>query len=797
MNSVPRGPTRRACHLRLAAAWACVLLGSVAAAVSTTGSSTAAAGGPSGPGEVLGPYACDVRVDGFALAARGAVLLPSDYGAACAAELRGRVEAAVTGPVLRLVTPGEFDASMWVEVFIGESVGARHNALVQAATWWACHVHGSMSGDMEAVLRAAGWTRSPELPHADGAPRGVWAFASALPPPAHVLLVCTSYDGASVGWRGALREFLVGAVERGGAGVVHVFDVGASPSAAAARGDIDDLDVAERVVVSRAPPGLRSATATAQTCMRLHAAARDVEWVLYMDVRERIVMPRGGTLSDELSEMYADADALVLPVIADEPSPVTAAATHLVPPSGAAAPRAGIIRAPAEAAMRSAGRPERGAGVSAALPCVEDETRLHTTTPGWGPALRRCNCLSGRVACGVEAWDDASVRRQPHIVAAPSLTRHTATSQVSLAAAAERFPDPAESDAASARCERRAVAAAVAGACDGARILLQSRDAPGDVDAALGVARSARGAGIGRWFVARRSRAPRLGYVTYVYGDDAALTLSRLAFTIASLRAVGATSDIMVLIPGAAWVDAGRAALRGAGSGVSFKVVDFAHPPHACVAPQDDRGVYGTRAFWGGTYMQLAGFLRVEFDAFAYLDALDVLITAPLEPALAAFDGDLEAAFAALPDKHTSCRRGAYMQVGVTLARPSRALYRFVDSFPEAYPRELSCHLAVQDLLNAAVPRGAGPARVRCLTDEVHCLPSFGQDPCPAAGEHAAAVIHFAGEYKPWSAPGALERASPACRALIDVYNARFRAWNASEASGVGAAALQRGDKIV
>ena len=64
-------------------------------------------------------------------------------------------------------------------------------------------------------------------------------------------------------------------------------------------------------------------------------------------------------------------------------------------------------------------------------------------------------------------------------------------------------------------------------------------------------------------------RAPRLAYATMVFGSPDAV-VDRLAFTLASLRGVGATADIIVLVPDESWTVRGFTFSNGPGMRVSI-----------------------------------------------------------------------------------------------------------------------------------------------------------------------------------------------------------------------------------
>jgi hypothetical protein len=307
------------------------------------------------------------------------------------------------------------------------------------------------------------------------------------------------------------------------------------------------------------------------------------------------------------------------------------------------------------------------------------------------------------------------------------------------------------------------------------------------------------------WVAASRAggRPPRFAYGTVLWGTDVAWTLRRLAFTIHSLHASGAVSPIVVFVPDAAWAAAGAAAIDAAAvrSGgwrptVSFAVCDYIPTPSKCVpraaaaaggtstAHATSEEAYGTFAYYARTYMKFSALLLAAYDAVAYIDALDVHVRAPLEPALTAFaaGGTL---FAAAPDEARSCGTGGYFNAGVFLVRPSRALYRGVSRYGDDAPGDTECAFPDQDALNAAVPVLLGTSRMGCLGPDVHYMPALddARGVAPAGGSAGgAAVTHFAGPWKPWHDAAAVARQG-ASRVVLDAmrdYALGYAAWEAA-----------------
>ncbi len=335
-----------------------------------------------------------------------------------------------------------------------------------------------------------------------------------------------------------------------------------------------------------------------------------------------------------------------------------------------------------------------------------------------------------------------------------------------------------------------------------------------------------------------------------VWGADMRWTLRRLAFTIDSLRATGAVSPVVVLVPNAAWAAAGAAAATAAATAAAaaaaaaaleaaagaaaapgplleFLVADFVPTPAKCFrrrgnsesaasergdgggrsattsSSESDTGPHGSYEYWAPSYMQFSALLLTRYDAVAYIDALDVHVRGALEPALAEFErGD--AAFAAAPDAALRCGTGGYMNTGVFLVRPSRALYWGVSRYGDDAPADTQCAFANQDALNAAIPVLLGTSRIECLGPDVHYMPAY-DDAAAAAGAggnaRTSSITHFAGPWKPWQqhsgsgGPGAeSDGGGPgpggASRVLLDAiadYRAAYAAWDAARGPAMGA----------
>jgi hypothetical protein len=185
-------------------------------------------------------------------------------------------------------------------------------------------------------------------------------------------------------------------------------------------------------------------------------------------------------------------------------------------------------------------------------------------------------------------------------------------------------------------------------------------------------------------------------------------------------------------------------------------------------------------------YMQFSSLLLTRFDAVVYLDGLDVHVRASLERAMSDFEHG-PAAFAAAPEWCRACRTRSGAAVGtgsfnagVQFIRPSRALYRGVSRYGDAHPGDTLCALAIQDVLNEALPALLGTSRIGCLSPDVHYMPSCARasnEYVAAAAREAPAITHFMGPSKPWlpDPPNAPTRLLEALQTYRDAY----AAWDA------------------
>lgn len=592
---------------------------------------------------------------------------------------------------------------------------------------------GAWVGDLPAVYKGAGFVATSG-PGAGGEARlmyGHWPDAAiGTGPPRVTLSVCTTIDGAADGG-GALREFAKNAAAAG-AGAVFVYDIGAESAIAAWWRALDGLDAhaaSTRLAVIRAPPHVRSPVAAYRVCSRAHAPYTD--WIMYLGVRERLSFGMGAASSAPVLR-NASIDAVVVPI--------------------AGACGGGSSGAPCGSPRtRVLARPMLGAVASTALPCVRSLARV---VDGTGAPLPRgtaaCNCArEGSVTeCGVYAG-----RNNLHSLSLTVCTTSAAARPARVQRRAPRNDTLAVGWIDSGRVHLRGPCPSVTVSveCGVPRVGLLDPPAPYPT-----LGRLKRG-----WTAARRDRTPRLAHVTMVFGTDVDWVLRRLAFTVSSLRAVGTVAPIFVLVPDAAWAAAGTAAIPG----VSFLVSDYVPTPEKCKrvssdSQQTSAGVYLSPKYVEPMYMQFSALLLTRFDAVVYIDALDVHVRAPLERALAEFEGS-SAAFAAAPESGRSCASEDGVPVGtgifnagVQFMRPSRALYRGVSRYGDEHPGGTACALANQDVLNEAIPALLGTSLIGCLGPDVHYMPMYadfvGSAPSARATAGLAAVTHFLGKTKPW-----------------------------------------------
>ena len=502
----------------------------------------------------------------------------------------------------------------------------------------------------------------------------------------HVLLtVCSAVDaGGAPGGRGdAVCEFVAAAelAIAGAAMRVVFYDIGGGPErilmaqiAACCR---RVSSVSCGAVFVHAHPGLGAREAYA-ACAQSYGGS--TEWMVYLDVRERLVGGTGGANDMALRAMAARGVGAILLCV--------------VPPSDGGA--AAAFPVACDVNLRSIVRPAHAAVRSTRLPCVHsgvDVVDATFTPAAAGARVHECNCAVVDTMC-----------RVPRRVLDKELM-HVLSGDTSISSAA----------------------------------LVRT-----SVGGALWRAAGPRSA------TARRS--PRQAVALMLFGNDVGWVLERAAFTIASLRAV-CTMDIVVLVPSSSWAtpasDRFVAWNLTRHNRVFFRVASAVDVTTTCVnrgagsggAGDQTAGAlrYFSPTFWASTHMQLATLLLTEYDAVAFIDALDVLVEASLERALHEFADNDAMDCAAAPDHNRICSGVPYVNAGLVFFRPSRSTYRAVTRFQTTL-----CRYGVQDTLNEAlVAPAAAAGRFGCLPSEVHCMPLSRV--CTSG-----ALVHFIGPEKPW-----------------------------------------------
>ena len=468
----------------------------------------------------------------------------------------------------------------------------------------------------------------------------------------------------------------VAAAASGGAGAVVFYAIGGSEHALHAR-----IAACAAIVAAHPITITVHAFASGSSEQEAYAACAQAHgpstvWMTYLNVRERLVGGAGG--ASALGALAAEGVGAVLLCVVQ----ATAVA------AGATLP---IVCNAAE--LRSIVRPEHAAVRSTRLPCLRAGVGIVDATFSPSAWVHACNCAATEAFCPI-----------PRRVLDGELVHVVSADMRSGASAAARSHS------------------VVAGAAWRVRSIGQ--------------------------------RSARLAVAMMLFGDDVAWVLERAAFTIASLRARCAL-EIVVFVPSKSW--AARAAATAAVSWnltvenhVLLRVADFVQATdcasrgakRATVDSVEASGEarYGSSSFWSSTHMLLASLLLTEYDAVAFIDALDVLVERSLEPALRAFAVDASLDCAAAPDHNRGCSERPYINAGLVFLKPSR--WTYVSTMRS---RVALCMYGVQDTVNEAlVAPAAAAGRFGCLPSEVHCMPAGGR--CTNG-----ALVHFIGPVKPWS----------------------------------------------